>query len=31
MQGVMEAYAIQFWYGIMDKELKHSVRNAILL
>jgi hypothetical protein len=30
-QSVIEAQAIQFWYGILNKELKHQVRDAILL
>ncbi len=30
-QGVIEAQAIQFWYGILDNELKRQVRNVILL
>jgi len=28
-QGVIEAQAIQFWYGILDKELKRRVQDAI--
>jgi hypothetical protein len=30
-QGVTEAQAVQFWYGILDKELKHWMWHAILL
>jgi hypothetical protein len=30
-QGVIEAQVVQFWYGILDKELKHRVWDAILL
>ncbi len=30
-QGVMEAQAIQFWYGILDKELRRRIRNVILM
>ncbi len=30
-QGVIEAQAVQFWYGILDKELKRWVWDAILL
>jgi hypothetical protein len=30
-QGVIEAHEIQFWYGILEKELTHWVRDAIFL
>jgi hypothetical protein len=30
-QGVTEAQVVQFWYGILDKELKCWVQDAILL
>jgi len=30
-QGVIKTQAIQFWYGILDKELKCWVWDAILL
>ncbi len=26
-----EAHAIQFWYGILDKELQRKVRNVTLM
>jgi hypothetical protein len=29
-QGVMEAQVVQFWYGILDKKLRHQVRDAML-
>jgi hypothetical protein len=30
-QGVIEVQSVWFWYEILDKELKHRVRDAILL
>jgi hypothetical protein len=30
-KGVMEAQAIQFWYGILDKEQQQKVRDVILM
>jgi len=30
-QGVIEAQVIQFWYGILDKELRRRIRNVILM
>jgi hypothetical protein len=30
-QGVIGAQLVQFWYGILDKELRCRVRDAILL
>jgi hypothetical protein len=30
-QGVTEVQAIQFWYGILDKELRRRVRNVIFM
>jgi hypothetical protein len=30
-QVVTKAQVVQFWYGIMEKELKHRVWDAILL
>jgi hypothetical protein len=30
-QGVVEAQEVQFWYGILDKELRCQMQNAILL
>jgi hypothetical protein len=30
-QGVTKARAVQFWYGILDKELRWRVRNLILM
>jgi hypothetical protein len=30
-QGVIKAQMIQFWYGILNKELKCQVWDAILL
>jgi len=30
-QGMTKAQAIQFWYGILDKEFRHQVRDAMLL
>jgi hypothetical protein len=30
-RGVIEAQAVQFWYGFMNKEFKCWMRNAILL
>jgi hypothetical protein len=30
-QGVTEVQAIQFWYGILDKELQRRVRNVTLM
>ncbi len=30
-QGMTKAQAIQFWYGILDKELRHQVKDAMLL
>jgi len=29
-QGVMEAQVIQFWYGILDKELRQRIRDVTL-
>jgi hypothetical protein len=29
-QGVMETQVVQFWYGILDKELRHQVWDAML-
>jgi hypothetical protein len=31
IEGVIKTQAVQFWYGILDKELRHRVRDAILL
>jgi hypothetical protein len=30
-QGVTEAHAIQFWYGILDKELRRKVHDVTLM
>ncbi len=30
-QGVTQAQVVQFWYGILNKELNRQMRNAILL
>jgi hypothetical protein len=30
-QGMMKGQAIQFWYGVLDKDLRHQVRDAMLL
>jgi hypothetical protein len=30
-RGVMEAQVVQFWYGILDKELRRRVRNVTLM
>jgi len=30
-QGMMKGQAIQFWYGVLDKDLMHQVRDAMLL
>jgi hypothetical protein len=30
-QGVTEAQAIQFWYGILDKELQWRIRDVTLM
>jgi hypothetical protein len=30
-QGVTEAQAIQFWYGILDKDLQQKVRDVTLM
>ncbi len=30
-QGVTEAHAVQFWYGILDKELRQRARNVTLM
>jgi hypothetical protein len=30
-QGVTEAKAVQFWYGILDKELRWRVRDVTLM
>ncbi len=30
-QGVTESQAVQFWYGILDKELRWKVHNVILM
>jgi hypothetical protein len=30
-QGVTEAQAVQFWYGILDKELRRRVRNVTFM
>jgi hypothetical protein len=30
-QGVIEAQAVQFWYGILDKELQQRARDVILM
>jgi len=30
-QGVIEAQIIQFWYGILDKKLRHWVQDVILI
>ncbi len=30
-QGVMEAQVVQFWYGILDKELRQRARNVTLM
>jgi len=30
-QGMMKGQTIQFWYGVLDKELRHQVRDAMLL
>ncbi len=30
-QGVMEAQAVQFWYGILDKELRWRIRDVTLM
>jgi hypothetical protein len=31
IQGVIKTQAIQFWYGILNKEFKRRVQDAILL
>jgi len=28
---VTKAHAVQFWYGIMDKEIRQRVRNVTLM
>jgi hypothetical protein len=30
-QGVTEAQEVQFWYGILDKELRRKARNVTLM
>jgi len=30
-QGVIEVQAIQFWYGILDKELRQRARDVTLM
>jgi hypothetical protein len=30
-QGVVETQAVQFWYGILNNELRHWMQDAILL
>jgi hypothetical protein len=30
-QGLTEAQAVQFWYGILDKELQRRVRDVTLM
>jgi hypothetical protein len=30
-QGVIEAQAIQFWYGILDKEMRQKVRDVTFM
>jgi len=30
-QGVMKTQAVQFWYGILDKDLQRKVRDVTLI
>jgi hypothetical protein len=30
-QGVTEVQVVQFWYGILDKELRRRIRNVTLM